>query len=425
MKKKVTTFADTPLHVKDFKRFPFRGNAFEQYLLDETSTRELFYISEQMKRIAPMYTDDTRILWIEALRGRPLEWCSFKEAKEAFEIETREEYLREWQSWLPDEVEWYYIVTGYYKDMHYLIIGDGMWDRCELVNRSYTTGNHSDWRYDFKRELNLIGGYIRKVIDRIEKDPEDYYSYISEHLPYNRRTGTISMKDYRNILGEDPWKGIPKTVEPFLRKHARDEDEKTPAIEGEMTIRRYASLWALCYMSLDREGRRADDEYDPIKVFSRSSKGDKIHDYNLDSEEDYKNWFDENSSYHCFDIVYARVHLVPRKEEDGWRLYLYGELEGFTDDLIAVGMALDKAGIPFNMYNIAGSILKDLTSEGRFKFKPLGGFRSDIENPSRRFPYVGDDGITKETLDRLANATTWVPLKKAIPFKEILQEGRD
>ena len=54
--------------------------------MDKESTAKMLRISEIMKELAPMHTDDTRLLWIEVVRGTPEEWCSFEEARPIEEI---------------------------------------------------------------------------------------------------------------------------------------------------------------------------------------------------------------------------------------------------------------------------------------------------------------------------------------------------
>lgn len=424
-KRIIKTYADNPLHLKDIRMFPFDSARGRMLLLDERSQRSLFCIAEQMKYLAPMYQDDKRLIWIEVLRGKPSEWCSFKEFQSESDGEpTREEYLQEWESWNPEEVAWYYVMTGYYQDMHYLIISDGRWKRCEMGNRSNLQDENVGFRYDFGEPLDRLAEYLRKVVEKIRKNPDEYNRYIDEHLPYDRRRGRISMKDYRSILHLDPWKDCSGEVEAFLRRHAGDSTLQTPYLEGGMTLRRYATLWTICYQAVNETQAKGAD--DPLAVFCRSnSKGSKMNDYDLDSEAGYVAWEKEYYPYHCHDVVYARVHLVPRKCEGGWKLELFGELEGFKEDIIAAGMALDRNGIPFSMEGTAESILMDFYSEGEIDFMPLGGWRSSIECPSRSFPHPGEDGISEEMVRELAAATRWIPLKKVIPIEEILQEDKD
>ena len=63
-----------------------------------------------------------------------------------------------------------------------------------------------------------------------------------------------------------------------------------------------------------RKGKQSDEE-----VFrNHSSKGRETEGLNLDSEQDFLKWDKENTHYHNMDVIYARVHLVPRKKGEGW-----------------------------------------------------------------------------------------------------------
>lgn len=55
---------------------------------------------------------------------------------------------------------------------------------------------------------------------------------------------------------------------------------------------------------------------DDIELFKRyNSKGREIAGLDLESEEDYKQWYESNSSFHCMDVAYARTYLGFRGEE--------------------------------------------------------------------------------------------------------------
>lgn len=88
MKKTVTkntdirTFCGQPLRQCDLQLLSQAGIPDSRtILMDKESTAKMLRISEIMKELAPMYTDDTRLLWIEVVRGTPEEWCSFEEAR--------------------------------------------------------------------------------------------------------------------------------------------------------------------------------------------------------------------------------------------------------------------------------------------------------------------------------------------------------
>lgn len=320
----MNTFCGRPLLIREVERLFLESRPGKGIILDGTPLRKMFFISEMMKRLAPMYTDDRRLLWIEAVRGTPEEWLPFERAREEYEgIRTRDDYLRVWREENPDEKQWFEVVTGYYKDIHHLTVSNGTWRRCSFSNRSIASNGGTAPCHDCGDALDRLGDYIRGVIDRIEEDPDAYNAYLEANLPLSKRTGTISGRDYRRITGADQWADMPEGAEAFLERMAGRGDG-APLLEGPMTLRRYAGLWALALAGArGHEEREVDD---PLEAFSMSSKGYGIEEsYDLDSEEEYLRWAGENRPYHCHDIIYARVHLVPGQTERGWKLSLSGE----------------------------------------------------------------------------------------------------
>ncbi|MBQ9309299.1 MAG: hypothetical protein IJ222_00355 [Bacteroidales bacterium] len=425
MTKTVKTFCPKPLHMKDMRGLPFESSRLsETTLLDEESLWKMFHITEIMKRITPMYSDDRRLLWIEVKRDTPAEWMSFEDAKEEYDdIETLEDYLRVWEEENPYPVEWWSIMSGYYQDMHYIAIGDGRWKRVHLGNKSSIESENHKPRMNYAKFLGRLADYIKEIVDSIETNPDNYNSYLEANLPYTKRTGTIQTREYRRILGLGGEDKMPRGAKGFLRRMMAMGDE-VPALEGPMTLRCYAGIWTIAHTGI--KYYKMKEDADPLEVFSHSSKGYRIaKDYDLDSEEDYRKWAKENMPYHCFDIVYARVHLVPSEKDGKWTLGLWGGLEGWSRDIVEAGMALEKAGIPFSMKGEAESLFKNLIGDNEITFEPLGGVRSWIESPSRSFPEIYEEGVSKEKLEALAKATKWVPLKQARPIAEILQEDKD
>ena len=73
-------------------------------------SRELLLeIKSLLEVFAPSGDDHRHGLWIEVPRGKPEDWCSFRDAKCYYneDIKTREDYLDEWEKWNPQESQWY------------------------------------------------------------------------------------------------------------------------------------------------------------------------------------------------------------------------------------------------------------------------------------------------------------------------------
>lgn len=72
-------------------------------------------------------------------------------------------------------------------------------------------------------------------------------------------------------------------------------------------------MWAKCYLAVYPE---KNEKKSPEVLFEwYSSKGCEAIKFNLDCKEDFIQWKAENSSFHCLDVVYARVHLWVRKDK--------------------------------------------------------------------------------------------------------------
>ena len=88
-------------------------------------SRELLLeIKSLLEVFAPIGDDHRHGLWIEVPRGKPEDWCSLRDAKCYYneDIKTREDYLKEWEAWNPQESQWYHLSTSRYKGKTYLHI---------------------------------------------------------------------------------------------------------------------------------------------------------------------------------------------------------------------------------------------------------------------------------------------------------------
>lgn len=111
----------------------------------------------------------------------------------------------------------------------------------------------------------------------------------------------------------------------------------------------------------------ADDRYkqdlleecrtmDDLTLFrTHNSKGKEIDGLDLDSEADYESWYEENSSFHCFDVVYARIHLgfvgegEWRNQHAPFHLAMWFGVSGYWDDcfqlfIVCDALAADASG---------------------------------------------------------------------------------
>ena len=56
--------------------------------------------------------DEAKVIWVEVPVGELSDYGSFEEAKEYGEVETLEEFEREWREEYPGDFKWYHLVIN-------------------------------------------------------------------------------------------------------------------------------------------------------------------------------------------------------------------------------------------------------------------------------------------------------------------------
>ena len=162
------------------------------------------------------------------------------------------------------------------------------------------------------------------VINWICEDPDGYNNYVNQYLPYDKRDGDILMKTMIAIDNRYEDKDESRNhIKAMVKVMAT-----IPTEYSRKTLRNYISVWSAAYRILVKSRAEYDNdrfiqevlqdctEMDDIELFKRyNSKGREIAGLDLESEEDYKQWYESNSSFHCMDVAYARTYLGFRGEE--------------------------------------------------------------------------------------------------------------
>ena len=271
-------------------------------VVDDAALEVMLRIERTMQRLEAMGDDEQRWLWIELKApGKRNRW---EEADENGNY-------------------WYQVFTANYEGFHYMIIRNRERRYIDLRSARYVGNERKPdvWLGNVSKPLLKLEKYITALVDSICENPDDYNNYVEEHLPYSKRDGIIKRADLNRIC-------------PVYRTF--DDSERVVDIvtkmnnlplwsADKMTLRTYMYVWRLLY-----ETYRTKDEYRPEpksefadktdeEIFVRyNSKGREIAGLDLDSEQDYQKWEDENSSYHCMDVAYARIHLHPWKKDGRW-----------------------------------------------------------------------------------------------------------
>ena len=299
------------LTYNDIHSIPTSRMVSNGIIVNDKTVAEMRRIEESLSRLQPMGDDNVRYLWFRVVPGKPEDWGDYEEMKACGDVQDYDDYLKLWKEYVNEDTLWYHISVGYVNDFHYMLISDGdhnLWD-IRSARYVHDNGDSSNFREDYSEVMAKIRMAIDQCVDEILRDGvKNYMEFVEANLPYQKRTGIISRRRLNEILGES-WMDAfnrPKLIEVL-------ESNSQPTEYDRMTLRTYMDMWAKCYLAVYPE---KDKEKSPEELFEwYSSKGCEAVKFNLDCEEAFIQWKAENSSYHCLDVVYARVHLWVRKDK--------------------------------------------------------------------------------------------------------------
>ena len=179
-----------------------------------------------------------------------------------------------------------------------------------------------------------------------------------------------------------------------------------------MTPDYYIKVWAAAYRgSMMRESSIKNNLSDK-DIFSRfNSKGhvliemaDAV-DNGYDDIEVFNKWVQENSPYHCLDVIYARTHLAP-SIEDGMLMY-YNSTTWYTDAFLkSLKETYDAAN--GNIYVSEAKMYLDMImGDDYIRFTPVMGNKylgeHDVESIGLEHPCYSDYGYGEDTFDKIVH----------------------
>ena len=382
-------------------------NSLNGTVVDDASLEVMLRIEKTMSRLDVVGDDDKRILWIElkAPRKRDREEDADKNGN-----------------------YWYQLATGCYQQMHYQLLSNRHWRFVDLRSHESGRGERKPdvWHGNVSRALKKLEHYVAALVDHICANPDEYNDYVAENLPYNKREGRIRRKDLNRISPSYKTFDNPEQVVSIVKAV-----QNMPITTfDKMTLRTYMHVWRILYEAYCTKDRFSHDDAEcfsglsDAEVFEHNSKGREIEGLDLDSEDDYMKWEKENSSYHCHDVAYARVHLQPIKKGDysfdekldvpngKWYFSLGYSVYGYSQDVVNMLEALRDAGIGVRCSS-SERLLKMALEDDWVNISPMPNkYTHDDELGNEiSLPYVDND-ITKEQVRQVIEAAEWEPLEK-------------
>ena len=383
-------------------------NHLNGVVVDDAALEVMLRIEKTMQRLEVMGDDEQRWLWVEM--KAPVKRYRMEEADENGNY-------------------WYQVFTAHYEDFHYMIIRNRHWKYIDLRSARYVRGERKPdvWHGNVSKPLLKLEAYITALVDSICENPDEYNTYVEKNLPYSKRDGIIKRVDLNRICPVYRTFENPERVVEIVK-----EMNALPLWTAEkMTLRTYMHFWRLLY-----EAYRTKDRYrpDPKSDFADmtdeeifreyNNKGDEIEGLDVDSEQDFQKWDDENGSYHNMDVAYARIHLWPRKKGCGWgdegvdvpdgRWYftLSFSVYGYAVDVVNMLEALCDAGVGVVCRETAR--LQRIAEETDYVGITPGADKyshDDKVGNEITLPYV-QEGITAQQIEDVIAAAEWEPVRK-------------
>ena len=388
------------------------GHSWNGVVVDDAALEVMLRIEKTMQRLEVMGDDEQRWLWVK-----------IKAPAKRYRWEVADE----------NGNYWYQVCTANYKGFHYMIIRNRAWRFIDLRSTRLIGEERVPdvWHGNVSKALSKLEKHINALVDNICENADEYNAYVEKNLPYSKRDGIIKRADLNRIIPSYRTFDNPERVVEILTTA-----KSLPLWSVEkMTIRSYIHVWRLLY-----EAYRTLSDYDPDpksdyanlsdeEVFRRhNSKGREIEGLDLDSEQDYEKWEDENSSFHCMDVAYARIHLHAWKKgerwgnedvqiADGhWYFSLSFDVYGYPNDVVNMLEVLNEKGIGVECGNKIDRVLRIAQETDYVGITPGANKYSYDEKVGNEITLPYEEGnITAQQIADVIAATEWEPQRVVKP----------
>jgi hypothetical protein len=250
--------------------------------------------------------------------------------------------------------------------------------QCEGVWSVYHPQLPASWRYDPRTQavsgftesddeevtqsvyeyLTWIAAAVTEQLRAFLADPEKYNAFVEAHVPNRKRVGQIRRKELWQALPTEHHflrdELLQDEVEEFVRIAPRLVDLKPMA---ELTRDTYLRAVALCYAGAGYEGLEG---LTPLAQYRKRADGrhDGLLDLPGDSPAAMATWLaGQPRGGHPWEIARGgnttHISLYVLKQEQGYTLTLDGSARTRAAETIRMALALDRAGIPFQLRDAA------------------------------------------------------------------------
>ena len=322
-------------------------------LLCQSEKDSLFDIINKLQCFAICGNDERRELWLTVERGSIEDFGDYNEYLENELIENQEDFEKLWKEEYPDSAKWYLLSVTQYNEQYFIFIDNKLTlhikNALPEINESYNN-----------QLITWIYQAVYSCLDWLKKDSAGYNQYVSQHLPFTRRTGRILRKQYWDIdLEEKEWmlKGLTKADLDILKIIVElSENEEQMIFQDRMTS---GIFFDCCKMGYEANGYSFDTELKPGDLYRKFADGRDfgLGQLDLDSSEAFEEWFDKREWQfgHPWEVYRGgnstHISLYVDKQPNGWRLSLAGKSRERIAETVRFAKALYKHDIPFKLWD--------------------------------------------------------------------------
>ena len=162
----VKTFCENPSFISEFSQLPVSHN-LEITIVDDMSLDVILRIEKLLSVFEPMGVDELRYVYIEAVRGRIDDRCTYEEYRKKTG-ERMKSWKKEWRYRHPYAKEWYQIGVRHYKELVFLYISRRLHDDVVIGNTKdvYTPREQVDtYKYDVYAFLTKLEAFLISVVN--------------------------------------------------------------------------------------------------------------------------------------------------------------------------------------------------------------------------------------------------------------------
>lgn len=420
--------------------------------LDDKSFALLLEIQKTLSVFEPIEDDEARKIWLEIPRGTAEEWKSFDDIRSGCSDDKEDDlasYQKTLDEYFPRDKEWLFLVTSTYHDNTFMKISDRDHRYVIFTNRDL---HENAYPADMTWLLEPLLALVKERVDTIIKDPEAYNRYIEENVPYRQRSGRIKSKDLNRIIPEGKMqvknraycirvmKELVRRKEIYTSAHEEssvDWDELgVPAPFETISIRRFCKYYRIADTIFwsESENKRAKQAVrlkDDVEYYTHHGLHQKLKDYDLDSESDFKHFAKD----HYGELGFSRMNVGASKyyTQGKWIVTFSISYSAYADEGLKIAMALYETGAPFVFHN-AETLLHILEESGTVRICPFtfhDYLKGGDDEGVMGLPYEEDcdkeDELTRAQYDEIVRLAEWEPdvqlkLDKTIPLDDAVYD---